>query len=269
MRHYFLYDARTGEHRVSWHAQNLNERFVNGQRLLGPMWQHGRAWFRAFGFTVHPSWFLSLRRHHIGLRVEVGREDDLAFHIGLPCVSLWLSVECQALRRLCSRIGHREISVRVHGGSLWWVLGIDDSERRYPRSFLDKVKAGSFDPIRFLFGRDSYERTTLSVAEAIVPLPEANYPCTIVFDRATWARPRWPWWPLTRRRYGSTLTLDREHPIPVPGKGENSWDCDEDAFYSLSSGETTVAGAVANAVKRSLETRRRYGGRNWQPEKVA
>ena len=39
-------------------------------------------------------------------------------------------------------------------------------------------------------------------------------------------------------------------PIPVPGKGENSWDCDDDAIHSSHGPHSTVHQAVAAARRR-------------------
>lgn len=55
-------------------------------------------------------------------------------------------------------------------------------------------------------------------------------------------------------------------PIPVPGKGENSWDCDDDAIHSSHGPHSTVHQAVAALVASVYRDRTRYGsGPEWQP----
>ena len=55
--------------------------------------------------------------------------------------------------------------------------------------------------------------------------------------------------------------------IPVPGKGENSWDCGEDATFSLSCPSTTISEAIGEMVKSCMRTRERYAGLDFKPEK--
>lgn len=57
--------------------------------------------------------------------------------------------------------------------------------------------------------------------------------------------------------------LDGEQ-IPVPGKGENSWDCGEDATYAFSCMADSVEDGIASLVRSILVRRRKYGGRNWR-----
>lgn len=59
------------------------------------------------------------------------------------------------------------------------------------------------------------------------------------------------------------------HVVPFPGKGENSWDCGEDAIMGAGADEPTPEAAVASVVKSALRNRRRYGGEGWKPEKPA
>lgn len=45
----------------------------------------------------------------------------------------------------------------------------------------------------------------------------------------------------------------------------NSWDCGEDAVYSLTTVAATVPEAIAKLVRSCLESRERHGGPNWRP----
>jgi hypothetical protein len=60
-------------------------------------------------------------------------------------------------------------------------------------------------------------------------MPEGKYPAHVKRERRTWKRPRW-FTPLVREYWD----VDVESGIRVPGKGENSWDCDDDAIFASS-----------------------------------
>jgi hypothetical protein len=57
-------------------------------------------------------------------------------------------------------------------------------------------------------------------------------------------------------------------PVPFPGKGENSWDCGEDATHGYYGPAASIEDAVGNLVTSTLKRRRKYGGRDWKPEAV-
>lgn len=50
--------------------------------------------------------------------------------------------------------------------------------------------------------------------------------------------------------------------IPFPGKGENSWDCGDDAYYGF--GGATIESAVADIIADTLKRR----GNNWRPSEA-
>jgi len=87
------------------------------------------------------------------------------------------------------------------------------------------------------------------------------YPATVRFFESTWKRPRWPW---SKKIVRADIYPDT--PIPYPGKGENSWDCDEDATHSMMTAEETELGAVVAMVESVLRSRYRHGGLSWRPK---
>lgn len=95
----------------------------------------------------------------------------------------------------------------------------------------------------------------------VVPMPEANYPATYKIERliATWPdrlgflRPAKVWY---------RVDVEPGMPVPVPGKGENSWDLDDDAIGSLSVPGRDVETAIAALVASALRTRRRHHGQH-------
>lgn len=56
-------------------------------------------------------------------------------------------------------------------------------------------------------------------------------------------------------------------PIPIPGKGENSWDCEDTATYSLSTGSAkSHQEAALKLMDYIMRTRWRHGGSKWCPQ---
>lgn len=117
-----------------------------------------------------------------------------------------------------------------------------------------------------LLGRAVHNSSEVEQAEVIVPMPEGSYAATAVLELSTWKRKRSPF---TRSSYYCKITP--RHFIPVPGKGENSYDCDDDGIWSQSSGcggpdSEWRAKAVAGLVESALRSRERYAGPNWTPD---
>jgi hypothetical protein len=91
-----------------------------------------------------------------------------------------------------------------------------------------------------------------------VPMPEGTYQWRVQLVERTWTRSRWPW-PTVRRGFEAE-SLDGQQ-IPFPGKGENSWDCDDDAMFGMSGDGNGLDEAVASIVGAVLRNRLRYGGK--------
>jgi hypothetical protein len=287
------------QHGLRWHAQNLNE--LPGDRL-GPMWRHGRAWinlWRGNGDTgkgyrelleVNPEWLVAERWSAAALELQLGGESDteLMLHVEVPGVSLFLTVDprfawCKrVMERVlpgywCERGTYRhfpepgperfkvsqetEISVRWFEGGLWWSLWHPTMEWS---SKTPRWRHGHWDPIDSLLGRDAYSSVDIRTEDVVVPMPEHGYAAKVRLFESTWRRPRWP---LARRLLRAEIAV--EGGIPHPGKGENSWDCGDDATYSLTCQARTAEEAVGHLVASVLRSRTRYGGRDWRPSEVA
>lgn len=117
------------------------------------------------------------------------------------------------------------------------------------------------DPRDKLFGhRQKLSERTVKEVNTVVPMPEGNYPCHVKLMEITVGRPHW----FTRSRFNigdTTMAI----PIPTPGKGENSWDCEDDHV----AGQYGQAGSVGDAVQKmaasAIEKRERYARLDWVP----
>lgn len=257
IKHYWFLDEKTGEHRLSWHWQNL------GKEKGLPGWREGRAWFRCLGWRVEPSWHLRPRMS-LGSRVELGGyDDDLTFSVDLGLARFWLSFDSRPINRLVYACGHhREVSLVFVDGYLRW-YGWDDPDEWHRGT--PWWRQFSVDVPRLILGKPTYAERDLHVAEVELPLPEATYPATVRMFVSTWKRPRW----FTKRIVRADIKPHRKGGVPVPGKGENSYDQDEDAVFSMTTPAASVEEAIGHFIASVLRTRGRYGGKNWRPSEAA
>ena len=94
----------------------------------------------------------------------------------------------------------------------------------------------------------------------MIPMPEGNYAGVYTAEKLTWDRSRW----FAKSKTLATVRCDEG--IPVPGKGENDYDIDQDTLYAHSEEASNPAQAVGQFVSSALQRRWRYGGLNWKPE---
>jgi hypothetical protein len=273
------------EHRVRWHAQNLDR---DGR---GSMWREGRAWVNVWTgdgdtgegyrelFEINPEWHFRLQpRAGAGITLGGGDSDaEIGLFLSTPLCSLYLNVDGIPRRffeavlpyrlHTFTQRGHertvkiteaREIRVDCHNGAIWWSLwhSVRDWHNGTPR-----WRNGSFSPLDFLLGRHKYSRVELSRRREQIPFPEAIYDAEIVLTEDTWRRPRWPFPRRIKRAH-----VEVERGVPVPGKGENSWDCGEDARFSLTTPARNTEEAIVKFVASVYGDRVRYGGSMWKPE---
>lgn len=112
-----------------------------------------------------------------------------------------------------------------------------------------------------LLGRLECTTTEDEPFPVVVPMPEGNYPGKAKREVRVWQRKRWPF----SRKQRVEFWVDMDVAVPVPGKGENSWDIDDDGIYGT--GGPTVSDAIANVTKAALRDRARYGpGDRWVPD---
>lgn len=110
-----------------------------------------------------------------------------------------------------------------------------------------------------LLGKWRTDSTVVDSGDCVVPLPERSYPASFEVERfeGSWTGP------LGRRlppKVWHRCKVTPETPIPIPGKGENSWDCDDDHVHSTSVVGRDPERAVGDLVASVLSTRARYGG---------
>lgn len=241
-----------------------------------------------------PSLSLDVARGHTGAELRFGGERSVVgLFLGLYFVSIWLSFEegefgewrrrafARATRRaaeLTASTGRehyaheldwqdsgRDIGFRIHDGSVWWSVwrGMDDDHQREQWPWDGRGWLFVWPVSEWLFGRETYEPGPVEVEELLdVVMPEGRYPATVRLRRVT----RSNWFRLTNKWRAE---IDVPGGIPVPGKGENSWDCDDDAVHGSSGPEAdeapTTREVAVDLAMSCLQKRARYAALDWAP----
>lgn len=186
-----------------------------------------------------------------GIGFMAGYDGSYSVHICLHRLC-WLSF---SWRMSASASRYPDTTVwecRVNDGSIWLYWACDDNEWP-PRWGWQKV----IHARDRLFGKRRYQQTVLATHDAVIRFPEGDYPLKVTLRRDSWYRPRW--FP----RHVHRAEIECLKPIPSPGKGENSWDMDDDATYGMTCPAATVAEAIEHLRTSVQRDRMRYGGRSW------
>jgi hypothetical protein len=218
--------------------------------------------------SARVEWALFSRTHRwLGWTVETGA-GEVSLHIGFGFLALYTTFESwprfKSLTEREWKIHYDFPGGVTYGawGSLRWKFALDPMEWS---SKTPKWREGHFEPCGFfakaLLGRKTVETTTLDTHAVQVPMPEGSYAATVKIKQRTERRARIPW-PV---RVSRSASIDIEMGIPVPGKGENSWDCGDDAIFGTGSNEPSIAAAIGAAVRAATDHRLRHGGPDWRP----
>lgn len=245
-------DAALGK--VGWHAWWRNE---SGEGCFP--W-NGRARVQSLASGLTFEWLADLRAA-AGVSLSFDPlEGDVTLSISTPLGSLWLTAQHPRLYGRSSEA--RAVRLSVDGAVIRWRLWVDPDTWSSERP---RWRDGRIDLAEALLGEEA-EMRSLSKVEVRVPLPEGSYPATVELREVTTWRTALP--RLTREVHhtGEVRILNGVKPPPIPGKGENSWDCDDDAIYANYGPARGVGEAVAAYVEAVLTARERRRGRvDWMP----
>lgn len=150
-----------------------------------------------------------------------------------------------------------DIQIAFHDASVWWNLWHPTHSWS---AGTPRWKSGAWHPLDTFLGKAVYKSEIIETANVVVPMPEKGYAATIELRRDTWTRPRWPFHKVVTRAHSSL-----KEGIPVPGKGENSYDCGDDALFGQTAPAESVVDGIVSLTKSALETRRKRGGKSWMP----
>lgn len=250
-------------------VQSLNKNPGDEYDATGSMLRHGRAWMWKSAESMDRIWDMEwvLLDHAMGFGLHLD-DEGVSAHVRTPLASLFLGTDLGAglADRLKAALGlerHGGVDVVrmsvTEGMVLWSFLYSDGSWR----SDTPWWRNGSIDVADVLLGRPAYTTEDLSSETVNIPMPEGTYRWDVTMQRHMWKRPRW----FAKRVLGYAAEARDGNHIPIPGKGENSWDCGADALHSQHGrGARDVAEAVAKVVEGVLRTRMRYGGSYHYPD---
>jgi hypothetical protein len=255
----------------------------------GPLWRHGRAFLtirNAGRITPHSrgvrqdlefgtEWRALVKRSFgLGWRVKWGTNGsettpDLSIHLS-HLGDLWLHAGGLVPYRWLERHtagGKVEYDSRVFAftvdgrGFRWECWAKDGHWSRSDPWWMNQSREWE----RLFFGKTATEDEIVDSGATLVPMPEANYSATFKITRyeKSYVGPLGRLRDATLGKRSHFVTeIKPGNPVPVPGKGENSYDCGDDAIYSSSVGGRNVDAAVARLIESALRDRRLYGGQH-------
>lgn len=195
--------------------------------------------------SVEASW----GRAHCHISLGFDDEHGWGFSLGIPPVAIWLRVGTP-----WPRLEHdRQFRLSVHDWALWWSIWRDPMggwSREVPR-----WREGSFHPRDVFLGKSRCTTTVLEERNVDIPMPEGSYPARAQLVEYAWKRRRWFAHRIKR------VQIEIEKGIPHAGKGENSWDCGDNATFGITTGAcNNIPEGVGILVGSVLRSRVRYGG---------
>lgn len=229
--------------------QNLNEA---KEHLI-----HFRGWLRLdesyqrtirFEFVTKPSFA-------VDYEIDPGDAEHMV-KLGLLFFTLYIGLEGLMPKWFYPKGWEaKHIGIRVHDWKIWLDLWTPTmSWTRGQRSY-------TFDILKFLFGKEMYATKSIFVLEPNhkLVMPEGEYETQVRMEHAYLWRSRIPtglWMRKCIRAH-----VDCPKGVPVPGKGENSWDCGDDAYFgqTCSIERPDPKLALQNFVQSINETRSKYG----------
>lgn len=225
---------------------------------------HGRAWLHWPTNSVGIEWGLFDWACGFSITFDSCHDEAIQLHLAIPFLfSVWLSLtRCDWVKYLPGvkwsgkyGSGEREINLRVHSWAFWWNLWT------YPGESYDRWNEGCFHIDDFFLGRNEHSESPREHYDTFLEMPEGAYPVTVELYTSTWTRKRCPW----IRRSVRRAKIEIEGGVPVPGKGENSYDCDDDAIFSSTAPAASVDEALRALKESVLHDRCRHGGDGWEP----
>lgn len=189
------------------------------------------------------------------VRVGVDFGEDITFRIG-AFVQFAISFEFQKLNTWLHKNG-------IYNRALEFDIGFSDGLSVRLNLMTDTMswKRGDWNwywnITDSLKGKANVLKKIIEERDIVIPMPEKSYNAHAILADWTWKYPRW--FSRTIRR----CEIDIPEGLPHPGKGENSWDCGEDATFAITTSEIrNIPEAVGQLIGSVLERRVRYGGWN-------
>lgn len=259
---------------LHWFWQNL----TTEEDTLRGIWKNGRASVSAdtehgYRRLVGVEWTAKAEWHgltHVHASFNEN-ERDVTLSASLFGVGLYLELPIPdvVIERLPFRYGrteysgaHRQIGVSVNDGAVRWSLWEDTHEGRRDDP---RWMRGSVRVVDMILGKERHHCELVEERDVDVQMPEGLYPARAKLTRHRWHRPRLP---AQLAEEATRVNLDfGEHPVWMPGKGENDYDMGDDGIFTASFKATSIEHAIGRFVDRAVNERlRRTGSPKPPPE---
>ena len=242
------------DRRVWFHWQNLNEK-RDGSKGWGIV--SGRAWLHLWTWAFHWEWHLWSKACHIG--ADFGGkcgEEFVLLSFALPPVSLYFGVEppCDSWVWHLAPASPREVRLAIHD----WCLWINPWSRQHEWNRKDPwwVRGLVIHVDDLIWGKTKHVCTEPRPQEPVeIELDGRIYRGTARFERRVWKRPRW----FAMQRDATWIDMDPKDGLPHAGKGENGWDCGDDALCGWGVDGFDKIKAIASGIEKVMKYRQRYG----------
>lgn len=221
-----------------------------------------RVWLHVFAWTLRLEWSLFTKTCHVSADIgdTSGDLDALQLSIALPPIAVWFTIAAPHKSRIWGMLPNpgREADLSIHHWSIWFKLWGRWGEWRRADPWY--VRGVNLDLADLFLGHRKYTTETIGEPqEVVIPLDGFKYEGTATFHRRTWKRPRW----FAFVRETCTIDMKPGHGLPRAGKGENGWDCGDDAVCGWGVDgppeHRTLSRAILHGQVTCLENRRRYG----------
>lgn len=174
---------------------------------------------------------------------RVGAFVQLALSFNFRRLNSWLYKKGINYKELEFNIGFSDgltVSLNLMADTMDWKRG----QWKWYWNITDRMK-----------GKVEVLKKVIEERDILIPMPEKSYNAHAVLADWTWKYQRW--FPMIVRR----CEIDIPEGLPHAGKGENSWDCGNDATFSMITGEVrSMSEAVGQLVGDVLNTRVKNGG---------
>lgn len=259
--------------KIYWHDQNLTKNKSDS------MWKHGRGWLHWTGNCFHIEWSffgytITSTSIEFGFNANDG-DGGISFRFGInKLFKIYLQLSSVGrlekyqpgkwVKRTWEPYGEfwmreeRRIGIRLFDNTIWLSLWENPMEWNSTDPWWWSF---NFDYVSFLLGKEKSDSIEIESGQCVIPMPERDYQAKYTISDWTWKRSRWP---RPKRIRRVELEMD-DNPLLVPGKGENSWDLDDDAIYSTIIPADTINEAICELRKSAMRDREKYGGKNWLP----
>lgn len=273
----------TDRNRIHKHVYNLNE--GSGWKYSTGQWSLGATLRGRYLSTLAKGWWKIGRwkgMEYAEFEFAIGGEDNMIqFKAKLPWIGL-ATLGVRIPRRLTRGWIYQRrawsLLINYHAWLTVRVAFDDDAasmasyyrskreqgdDLRWTRAALWPGREWKFRPELKdrLLGKTLYTKVEDEPVRVSIPMPEGIYPATAIRSTSTWTRRRWPW----GRKVSKRVEIKPDIPIPVPGKGENSWDIDDDAIHSQIGPCASIPEAIGHIVGSALSTRSRHASLQWTP----